>query len=100
MTRRIDRGQTKRMLVLVLAIVTALTGGRTLLSERSPTRAQSVPSAISVSFDGREIWQPSQDAIRALHACGTISFTCVRTVMQSDGATQDAIDFYHLTGWF
>jgi hypothetical protein len=58
-------------------------------------------SKIQVSFGPEEIWQPSDTALQALFGCQPQpTVTCVRQVMEGDGATPDAVAFYGLTGWF
>jgi hypothetical protein len=58
-------------------------------------------SKIQVSFGPEEIWQPSDTALQALFGCQPqATATCVRQVMQADGASPDAVAFYSLTGWF
>ena len=57
-------------------------------------------------FGPQQIWSPDGDAIRQLNMCiprfgdRSAQFACVRLVMQANGATPDAIAFFHLTGWF
>jgi hypothetical protein len=58
------------------------------------------PAQLSIAFGPSEVWQPSSAAVQQLHACTGQSFTCVRMVMQQNGASQQAIAFYQLTAWF
>jgi hypothetical protein len=56
---------------------------------------------ITLRFGPQQVWQPSQDAIADLHKCtAPIGLRCVRKVMAQHGASEDAFEFYHLTGWF
>jgi hypothetical protein len=82
-------------LVLVLA---ALVSNR--WTGANHAGADKAPPAISITFGPSEIWQPSLAANQALHQCGSVSFTCVLAAMQNDSASEDAVAFYRLTGWF
>ena len=55
---------------------------------------------IAVSFGPEQVWQPDQGALQALFGCQFRTFTCVRQVMDQNGASPDAIAFFGLTGWF
>jgi hypothetical protein len=57
-------------------------------------------TTLSIGFGPSQIWQPSQNAVLQLHMCTDQNFTCVRGVMEADGASAGAIAFYRLTGWF
>ena len=85
--------------LLAVAILGIISGGQRVASG-TPALAQGAPSLINVEFGPSEIWNPSSDAITALHQCVNTSFTCVQQVMQQDGASDDAIAFYRLTAWF
>jgi hypothetical protein len=54
---------------------------------------------ITIAFGPQQVWRPSPTAVDALHQC-IDSAECVYTVMDQDGASRDAFEFYHLTGWF
>ena len=73
-----------------------------LATDGGPARGQtSDPSAqLSIAFGPSQVWQPSQAAIGQLQRCTDQNFTCVRSVMQQQGASAAAIAFYRLTGWF
>jgi hypothetical protein len=56
---------------------------------------------ITLRFGPQQVWHPSQAAITDLHKCtAPIGLDCVRKVMAQHGASADAFEFYHLTGWF
>jgi hypothetical protein len=56
---------------------------------------------ITLGFGPQQVWRPSQATIAELHKCADpISLNCVHTVMEQSGASADAFEFYHLTGWF
>ena len=55
---------------------------------------------LSIAFGPAQVWQPSQIAIEQLHMCTNQNFTCVRGVMEQQGATPGAVAFYQLTAWF
>jgi hypothetical protein len=81
--------------VVIGFLAAAATGGGTVLGQAADDGA-----ALSIGFGPSQIWQPSQDAVRQLQMCTNQSYTCVRGVMQQNGASAGAIAFYRLTGWF
>jgi len=83
----------------VSAIVVASASIATMIS--SPATAQQPGTLISVAFGPQQVWQPSStDTVVRLQRCEQHSWTCIRQVMEQDGASADAIAFYRLTGWF
>jgi hypothetical protein len=95
----IRRSVVARSLIAVSAAA-LLACSVVVAAQHSRAGAQKVPGLIQVSFGQSEVWNPSRTAIAALHACGSVSFTCVQAAMIADGATDDSISFYRLTGWF
>jgi hypothetical protein len=55
---------------------------------------------IAVSFGHEEAWSPSGAAFEGIFGCQPRTFTCVRQIMEQNGASADAVAFYALTGWF
>jgi hypothetical protein len=76
-------------------VATVAAGGATVQGQASGDSA-----TLSIGFGPSQIWQPSQSAIQQLQMCPNQSYTCVRDVMQANGASAGAIAFYRLTGWF
>lgn len=91
------RRYSRLFAVVALAVIflAAGAGGATVQGQ-----ATDDSGTLSVGFGPSQIWQPSQDAIQQLHMCPNQSYTCVRGVMQANGASAGAIAFYRLTGWF
>lgn len=83
-------------LALAIGLVSIIAAGGSI------ARAQTSgpPAQLSIAFGPDQIWQPSQTAVRQLQMCTNQNFTCVRQVMQGEGATPGAIAFYQLTAWF
>ena len=70
--------------------------------EQSVSKSTGRPATlITLGFGPQQVWQPSQAAIADLRKCtDPISLYCVHKVMEQYGASADAFEFYHLTGWF
>jgi hypothetical protein len=76
----------------VALLAVALGGGDARAGQSHP----GLPSG----FGPDAVWNPDTSAVRALHQCSPPTMTCVQGVMEQAGASEDAIAFYHLTGWF
>ena len=85
----------RRALALALIAVVAAIGGEAVHAQ-TPNQ----PARLVIGFGPSLIWQPSPAAVEQLHLCANQTFSCVRRVMEEQGATRDAIAFYQLTGWF
>jgi hypothetical protein len=83
-------------------LIAALCGAVCLL--RAPLAAAQATDETAawlvVEFGPNEIWQPTREQVSALHECRLQLFTCVREVMDANGASPEAVAFFHLTGWF
>jgi hypothetical protein len=83
----------------IILLGLAAVGSRgTVLGQSGGEQAQ--PQLLRIAFGPEQTWAPSSAAIRDLFACRSTSFTCIADVMQRNGASADAVAFYHLTGWF
>jgi hypothetical protein len=82
----------------LVVLVAAHTGVRLASAQESSPSEESL--RIAVSFGPEQVWHPGPEALRALFGCRPLTFTCVRQIMEQDGASPDAIAFYGLTGWF
>jgi hypothetical protein len=84
------------VIALAIGLLTvAAIGGATVRGQ-----ATDDSTTLSIGFGPSQIWMPSQDAVRQLQMCTNQNYTCVRGIMQADGASAGAIAFYRLTGWF
>src|SRR3712207_1875662 len=83
--------------VLAMSLITLL-----LAADGRAARGQTGNQAVqlSIAFGPSQVWQPSPAAIGQLQRCTDQNFTCVRGVMQTQGASAEAVAFYRLTGWF
>ncbi|HZT06721.1 MAG TPA: hypothetical protein VFC51_06795 [Chloroflexota bacterium] len=57
------------------------------------------PTLLNVAFGPAQIWSPGEEVRADLFRCQQ-RLACVAGVMMADGASPDAIAFFHLTGWF
>jgi hypothetical protein len=63
------------------------------------TGDQAQPQTLRVSFGPELVWSPLTREFQELLNCRR-AFSCVADFMLRNGASADAIAFYHLTGWF
>ncbi len=76
-------------------------GGLTLFPlAGAVAQEESTPRLLRVGFGPSEIWHPSAEAMQALFGCSGTQISCVEPIMRREGATDDAVEFYRLTGWF
>src|SRR5215203_2405054 len=101
------RAMSNRMPGWTAAVAGVLAAiGLTLTPVRGGTPVVAIQPAsgqaagLNVAFGPQTIWQPSSQAIRELQMCTSLAAGCIRGVMTAHGASQDAIAFYELTGWF
>ena len=92
------RGLAARVAVLAAAIASAAVSV-TVATDRVGSSGGGQP-LLRVGFGPEQIWRPSREAIGALQACRGGNYTCVRAAMLADGASEDAVLFFRLTGWF
>ncbi len=93
--------------LFVVAALTTATGVGWTAGQDSHERSLSESTAgrsatlTTLGFGPQQVWRPSQAAIAELHQCtDPISLNCVHKIMEQYGASADAFEFYHLTGWF
>jgi hypothetical protein len=99
---------TRWVLTLLIAAPVAVAAGadRTVgPAADGPVQASTgtgaAPTLITVGFGPHQVWHPAPAAINDLHGCpAPVLLECVRKAMERHGASKDAFEFYHLTGWF
>ena len=74
-------------------------------SELPPTQGQSPRNPgpadrLAQMLGDEDVWTFSSETIAELHECGRLLLACVQAVMEAHEASSNAIDFFHLTGWF
>jgi hypothetical protein len=79
-----------------------LASGRDRHEQAGSESAKSVtPTPTAIRVGARQVWHLPRGAITELHKCaGPTDLDCVRGVMERNGASAEAFEFYRTTGWF
>ena len=119
-TRKLSRIVLGSLIVLAVSLAAACGGNQGPVRETGQTPTQGTGSATphatsspaatptpelpssSRDIGAESVWDPVQDeaSLGRLHACTAPMTDCVTAIMQSSGASPQAIEFFKITRWF